>query len=45
MNEEIASDLVVIKHTVRRHVQNIFAKVGVSSRSGATAYAFRHGLA
>jgi DNA-binding NarL/FixJ family response regulator len=44
-NDEIASALVVSRHTVRRHVQNIFAKVGVSSRSGATAYAFRHGLA
>jgi ATP/maltotriose-dependent transcriptional regulator MalT len=44
-NDEIASALVVSRHTVRRHVQNIFAKVGVSSRSGATAYAFRHRLA
>jgi len=43
-NDEIASALVVSRHTVRRHVQNIFAKTGVSSRSGATAYAFRHGL-
>lgn len=44
-NEEIASALVVSKHTVRRHLQNIFAKVGVKSRSAATAYAFRHDLA
>jgi DNA-binding NarL/FixJ family response regulator len=30
---------------VARHVQNIFAKLGVSSRSAATAFAFEHGLA
>lgn len=44
-NDEIASVLVVSKHTVRRHVQNILAKLGVTSRSAATAYAFRHNLA
>lgn len=44
-NDEIASALVVSKHTVRRHVQNIFAKLGVTSRSAATAYACRHDLA
>lgn len=43
-NHEIAEALVVSDHTVRRHLQNIFAKIGVTSRAGATAYAFTHGL-
>jgi DNA-binding CsgD family transcriptional regulator/tetratricopeptide (TPR) repeat protein len=44
-NHEIAVALVVSDHTVRRHLQNIFTKIGVGSRAAATAYAFRHGLA
>ena len=43
-NHEIAEALVVSDHTVRRHLQNIFAKIGVSSRAAATTYAFTHGL-
>jgi DNA-binding CsgD family transcriptional regulator len=43
-NREIAMALVVSEHTVRRHLQNIFAKLGVSSRAAATAYAFQHNL-
>jgi DNA-binding NarL/FixJ family response regulator len=41
-NREIAATLVISEHTVARHVHNIFAKVGVSSRAGATAFAFEH---
>ncbi|HXH21373.1 MAG TPA: response regulator transcription factor [Dehalococcoidia bacterium] len=44
-NSAIAAELVLSEHTVRRHIQNIFAKLGVSSRSAATAFAFQHGLA
>jgi DNA-binding CsgD family transcriptional regulator len=43
-NRDIAAELVVSEHTVARHVQNIFVKLEVSSRSAATAFAFAHGL-
>jgi DNA-binding CsgD family transcriptional regulator len=43
-NREIAKALVISDHTVRRHLQNIFNKIGVSSRAGATAFAFQRDL-
>jgi DNA-binding NarL/FixJ family response regulator len=43
-NRDIAVELVISEHTVGRHLQNMYAKLGVSSRSAATAFAFEHGL-
>jgi ATP/maltotriose-dependent transcriptional regulator MalT len=43
-NRVIAADLVISEKTVARHVSNIFAKLGVSSRAAATAYAYEHDL-
>ena len=41
-NRAIAESLELSEKTVARHVSNIFMKLGVSSRSAATAYAFKH---
>ncbi|MFJ3727331.1 LuxR C-terminal-related transcriptional regulator [Streptomyces sp. NPDC090045] len=43
-NRAVADDLFLSEKTVARHLSNIFAKLGVPSRSAATAYAHRHGL-
>jgi len=43
-NHEIGQALFISDHTVARHVQNIFAKLSVSSRAAATAFAFSHRL-
>ncbi len=43
-NKAIAKQLFISDKTIDRHVSNIFTKLGVSSRSAATAFAFEHGL-
>jgi len=43
-NRAIAGELYLSEKTVARHLSNIFTKLGVSSRAGATAYAYEHGL-
>jgi DNA-binding NarL/FixJ family response regulator len=43
-NRAIATQLFISEKTVARHISNIFTKLGLSSRSEATAYAFKHGL-
>jgi len=43
-NKAIAAELIVSERTIDRHVSNIFVKLGVSSRTAATAYAYEHDL-
>lgn len=43
-NRAIADELVVSPRTIDTHVTNVFTKLGVSSRSSATAYAYLHNL-
>jgi DNA-binding CsgD family transcriptional regulator len=43
-DKEIASALTLSEHTVHRHISNILAKLGLSSRAAAVAHAVRHGL-
>jgi ATP/maltotriose-dependent transcriptional regulator MalT len=43
-NRAIATELVLSEKTVARHLSNIFAKLGLSTRAAATAYAYEHRL-
>jgi ATP/maltotriose-dependent transcriptional regulator MalT len=42
-NHEIAAELVISIHTVERHLQNAYRKIGVRNRANAAAYMVRHG--
>ena len=43
-NREIAAQLLISQHTVARHLENIYAKLGVRTRAAATAFAYEHDL-
>jgi DNA-binding NarL/FixJ family response regulator len=43
-NPQIAAALFIERRTVTSHITNIFAKLGVASRTEAAAYAIRNGL-
>jgi DNA-binding NarL/FixJ family response regulator len=43
-NKQIAATLYLSDKTIARHLSNIFAKIGVSTRAAAAAFAFEHDL-
>ncbi len=43
-NRETADELYISPKTVGRHVENIYTKIGVSTRAGAAVYAMEHRL-
>ena len=43
-NEQVAERLVISPRTISTHLTSIYGKIGVSSRSAATRYAFEHHL-
>jgi DNA-binding NarL/FixJ family response regulator len=42
--KQVAAQLSISPKTADRHVQNAYAKIGVSTRAGATLFAMEHGL-
>ena len=43
-NREVAARLVISVKTVGRHLENSYAKIGVSSRASAALFALTNGL-
>jgi len=43
-NKELAEQLGISPETVRTHLANVYAKLGVADRTEALAYCLRHGL-
>jgi DNA-binding CsgD family transcriptional regulator len=43
-NRQIAENLVLSVHTVERHLDNAYAKIGAHNRADASAYTVRHEL-
>ncbi len=43
-NRQVGDELFISVKTVGRHVENIYAKIGVSTRAGAAVYAMEHRL-
>ena len=43
-NAQVAQRLFLSPRTVQRHLNSIYRKLGVSSRSAATRFALEHGL-
>ena len=43
-NPQIAERLYISRRTAEHHVQNVYAKIGVSTRPGAALFALQHDL-
>jgi DNA-binding CsgD family transcriptional regulator len=43
-NREVAERLVISSRTAEHHVQDVYTRIGVSSRAGAALFAMEHGL-
>ena len=43
-NRAIGAELVISPRTAEHHVQDVYARIGVSSRAAAALYAMEHGL-
>jgi len=43
-NEEIGQELNISANTVKNHLRNILAKLGLRNRAQAVTYALQHGL-
>ena len=43
--KQVAHELGIAVKTADRHIQNAYAKMGVSTRAAATLFAMEHGLA
>ena len=43
-NPEIARELVISRRTAERHVQDVYARIGVASRAAAALFALEHDL-
>jgi HD-GYP domain-containing protein (c-di-GMP phosphodiesterase class II)/DNA-binding CsgD family transcriptional regulator len=43
-NREVARELFISAKTVGRHVENVYSKIGVSSRAAAAVFAMENGL-
>lgn len=43
-NRQVADRLVISTRTAEHHVQDVYTKIGVSTRAGAALFAMQHGL-
>jgi DNA-binding NarL/FixJ family response regulator len=42
--KQVAAELGISAKTADRHIQNAYAKIGLSTRAGAALFAIEHGL-